>query len=118
MPQICPIYLIFHRLVQIVNEKEFEMAFELVNKLGNIATKNKAFSIFSKLKFLSIFLFFLSPFAIKVVEMNLLLISLTLKELFLHFYIHKMFQYLCNLRIEPSLQNRGHCILSVKCFLN
>ena len=57
MPQICPIYFIFHRLVQIVNEKEFEMAFELVNKLGNIATKNKAFSIFLKLKFLSIFCF-------------------------------------------------------------
>ena len=84
MPQICPIYLIFHRLVLIVNEKVFEMAFELVNKLGNIATKNKAFSIFSKLKFLSIFLFFFTLFTMKVVEINLLLISMTLKELFLH----------------------------------
>ena len=84
MPEFCPIYLISHRLVQIVNEKEFEMAFELVNILGNIATKNKAFSIFSKLKFLSIFLFFFTPFTIKVVEMNLLLISMTLKELFLY----------------------------------
>ena len=54
MPQICPIYLIFHRLIKIVNVKEFKMAFELVNKLGNIPTKNKAFSTFSKLKFLSI----------------------------------------------------------------
>ena len=38
---ICPIYLIFHRLVQIVNEKVFEMVCELVNKHKTLLQKGR-----------------------------------------------------------------------------
>ena len=84
MAQICPIYLIFHRLVQIVNEKEFEIAFELVNKLRNLPAKNKAFSNIFKFEFFKHCLFSFTPFTIKIAEMNLLLTSMFLKEVFLH----------------------------------
>ena len=76
--------MIFHGPVQNVNEMVFEMPFELVNKLRNLPAKNKAFSNIFKFEFFKHCLFSFTPFTIKIAEMNLLLTSMFLKEVFLH----------------------------------